>query len=200
MRAGRELAADADHRRGVDLIGVPEHRGVAGLVLHAEAVERGVPLGAVDAGFDHEVMDVAGGAVEVVGARLVDDALEERHAEAVEQTKGLEREVGVRERKVLRLPGDGADADADVLGGLLRPLMEERVELQAVRAGVGEEFNDFDLVRRRGGHRVNGQILLAGLVGGGGKGIRRKRSKRAGAEKITTGDHGGVSFFTEGAV
>ena len=142
-------------------------------------------------------MDVAGGAVEVVGARLVDDAFEERHAQAVKQTKGLEREVGVRERKVLRLPGDGADADADVLGGLLCPLMEDRVELQAVRAGVGEEFNDFDLVRRRGGHRVNGQVLLAGLVGGSGKGIRRKRSERAGAEKITTGDHGGLSLFLQ---
>ena len=189
MGTGGIDAAHADHRRAVDLVAVPVLRSLAGLVHDAEGAHGLFPLLAVDAGLRHEVENVGGRIVVVVGMLLINHALEELHVKLVEQAERFKREVGLREGLEFLLPGNRAHADGHVLGRGLGPFFKMRRKLQAVRAGIGEELHDFDCVARRGRRRIHDEVFLTGGIGRRGKKGTGSRGERCGKNNLATRKH-----------
>ena len=114
MRSGAVDAAHADHRRAVDLIGLPSLGGYAGLVHDAKRAKRLFKLGHVDALGLHEIENILRRIIKVVGAFLVDHAFKEGHRDFVQEAHCFKRIIGLREGQKLCLPGDGANADGNI--------------------------------------------------------------------------------------
>ena len=142
-RRGHELAAHGEGRRAFDAIGVGQLVGALHLGLDAERIEHGIELGAVHA--------LRGGPF--AHGLLVDQAL----VLAMDGGEDLGVQVGAlqrdqREVQLLQRLHAGVEGDRHLLEhhvgrGGLGPVFDQRFHGGAVRAGVGEEFQHFDLAR-----------------------------------------------------
>ena len=181
MRARDVLAVDTDHRRRVNAVGLPETGSGAGLVGNAERIVSAVPLLGVHAGLHHEVRDI--GSRIFVLMRLVNDGLKELHMKLRQQAERLERVVGLHKRIQAGVPGNRIHLEVDPGGELLRPGLDDRIKAEAVRAGIGEEVHDFNLLTLHRHNGTNHRVFLAfHRCGRSSKRRQRKRGKRGGRE------------------
>ena len=132
-------------KSGLHAIFSPHHRGALQFRVDAEGVIHLVELGRVDAGALGPVLHGLIG--EELLAVLVDRVVD-LQVVLVHQAHGLQRVVQLGRRPPLFAKHHRHHAVLDVLGLALDPAFEARLEVGAVRACVGEEFDHLDLAVR----------------------------------------------------
>ena len=127
-----------------------------------------------------------------IGEHLVLDvqSFEDISMQVIELAQGFQGVVGPGHRLPLWREYRRHALEDDILAQSTRPGGEFGFELEAMRAGVGEEFDHFDptaTVCRLG--RIDGQVILAGVEGGGRLG-EQSNGQGEGGEPAAQGHRG----------
>jgi len=176
--------------------------GAPDLAGHAKGFVGGGEFGAIHAALGHPGLHLF---QRVQALFLVEDGVEDFGVDFFIQTDGLQRE----EDALQRLKGIGKAHVHAAHHHILRlgggPFVKDRLEVAAVGAAVGEEFDDFHFasgrIHRSGG--IDDEVVLAflgreGLALREGGGQRGQRGGSCGSEREITAFHGLFFLFWAG--